>query len=41
MSDKTKMEFRMNKKIVRIVAPVEQIRRVKKTANSGISAKSV
>jgi hypothetical protein len=38
MSDITKMECRMNKKTVRIVAPVEQIRRVKKTANNGINA---
>jgi len=38
MSDITKMEYRMNKKTVRIVAPVEQIRRAKKMANNGISA---
>ena len=41
MSDITKMEYRMNKKTVRIVAPAEQIRRVKKTANNGISAQRV
>jgi len=41
MSDITRMEYRMNKKTVRIVAPIEQIRRVKKMVNNDISAKSV
>jgi hypothetical protein len=41
MSDITKMEYRMIKKTVRIVVPIEQIRRVKKTANNATSAKSV